>query len=86
MADLTVSYSKSRVPQKRQGKAKMSQHFQFEANMTLSGASADIRVPATPSQQKNILAHLYAQPYWDKQSLTHWKQEFNQNLTKQFKP
>tara|TARA_Y100000389_G_scaffold76991_1_gene73761 strand:- start:48 stop:2249 length:2202 start_codon:yes stop_codon:yes gene_type:complete len=28
--------------------------------MTLSGAAADFRVPATPSQQKNILAHLYA--------------------------
>ena len=38
----------------------MSQHFQFEANMTLSGAAADFRVPATPTQQKNILAHLYA--------------------------
>ena len=38
----------------------MSQHFQFEANMTLSGAAADFRVPATPSQQKNILAYLYA--------------------------
>ena len=53
-------YSKSRSPHKDHGKAKMSKHFQFEANMTLSGASADIRVPATPSQQKNILAHLYA--------------------------
>ena len=53
-------YSKSRIPHKNQGKAKMSKHFQFEANMTLSGASADIRVPATPSQQKSILAHLYA--------------------------
>jgi molybdopterin-containing oxidoreductase family iron-sulfur binding subunit len=53
-------YSKSRVPHKNHGKATMSQHFQFEANMTLSGAAADFRVPATPSQQKNILAHLYA--------------------------
>ena len=38
----------------------MSKHFQFEANMTLSGANADIRIPATPSAQKNILAHIYA--------------------------
>ena len=30
----------------------MSNHFQFEANMTLSGANADVRVPATPSAQK----------------------------------
>ena len=53
-------YSKNRVPQKGHEKGHMSQHFQFEANMTLSGASADFRIPATPSQQKNILAHLYA--------------------------
>ena len=38
----------------------MSKHFQFEANMSLSGANADVRVPATPSAQKNILAHIYA--------------------------
>ena len=53
-------YSKTRVPSKDHGKATMSKHFQFEANMTLSGAAADFRVPATPSAQKNILAHLYA--------------------------
>ena len=52
-------YSKKRIPKKNHGKASMSKHFQFEANMTLSGASADIRVPATPSAQKNILAHIY---------------------------
>ena len=52
-------YSKTRVPHKNHGKASMSKHFQFEANMTLSGAAADVRVPATPSAQKNILAHLY---------------------------
>ena len=54
------SYVKSRVPNKHHGKAQMSKHFQFEANMTLSGASADVRIPATPSAQKNILAHVYA--------------------------
>ena len=54
------AYSKKRVPYRDHGKAHMSQHFQFEANMTLSGAAADFRVPATPTQQKNILAHLYA--------------------------
>ena len=54
------AYSKKRVPHRDHGKGHMSQHFQFEANMTLSGAAADFRVPATPTQQKNILAHLYA--------------------------
>ena len=53
-------YAKTRVPNKHHGKATMSKHFQFEANMTLSGANADIRIPAAPSAQKNILAHIYA--------------------------
>ena len=36
-----AGYAKGRVPQN----GKMSRHFQFEANMTLSGAAADKRVP-----------------------------------------
>ncbi len=54
------NYTKARVPHKDHGKASMSKHFQFEANMSLSGANADVRVPATPTAQKNILAHIYA--------------------------
>ena len=53
-------YSKARIPRKDHDKAKMVQHFQFEANMTLSGAAADFRIPTTPAVQKNLLAHLYA--------------------------
>ena len=34
-------YAQGRIPQK----GKMSKHYQFEANMTLSGAAADKRVP-----------------------------------------
>ena len=37
----------------------MSQHSQFESNMSLSGANADHRVPCTPAEQKNILAYIY---------------------------
>lgn len=44
-------YAKGRIPEN----GKMSRHFQFEANMTLSGASADVRVPVKPSHQKAIL-------------------------------
>jgi MoCo/4Fe-4S cofactor protein with predicted Tat translocation signal len=55
-----TGYSQSRIPTRHGGKATMSKHYQFEANMSLSGANADVRVPATPSAQKNILAHLYA--------------------------
>ncbi len=49
-------YAKGRVPVK----GKMSRHIQFEANMSLTGANADKRIPATPSQQKQVLAALYA--------------------------
>ncbi|WP_276168052.1 TAT-variant-translocated molybdopterin oxidoreductase [Zobellia alginiliquefaciens] len=49
-------YAKGRVPKN----GKMSRHVQFEANMSLSGANADKRVPLTPMQQKIALAQLYA--------------------------
>ena len=49
-----ASYAKGRIPTK----GKMSRHIQFEANMTLSGANADKRVPVTPSQQLQILKAL----------------------------
>lgn len=45
------TYTKGRVPKD----GKMSRHYQFEANMSLSGANSDIRVPATPSQQLQIV-------------------------------
>ena len=48
------SYAKGRVPVE----GKMSKHFQFEANMSLSGANADVRFPATPSEQRAILRAL----------------------------
>ena len=48
-------YAKGRVPQA----GKMSKHFQFEANMTLSGAAADKRVPMTVANQKQVLVKIY---------------------------
>ncbi len=50
------SYAKGRVPKN----GKMSRHVQFEANMSLTGANADKRVPLSPSMQKIALAKLYA--------------------------
>ncbi|GAB5401738.1 MAG: TAT-variant-translocated molybdopterin oxidoreductase [Aureisphaera sp.] len=47
-----AGYAQGRIPKN----GKMSKHYQFEANMTLSGANADVRVPATPSQQAQIIA------------------------------
>ncbi|MEZ4777825.1 MAG: TAT-variant-translocated molybdopterin oxidoreductase [Flavobacteriaceae bacterium] len=49
-----ASYAKGRVPKN----GKMSRHIQFEANMSLSGANADKRVPVTPSQQIQVLQAL----------------------------
>ncbi|MDC7994670.1 TAT-variant-translocated molybdopterin oxidoreductase [Altibacter sp. HG106] len=49
-----AGYAKGRIPKN----GKMSKHFQFEANMTLSGANADVRVPVTPSQQLQVLKAL----------------------------
>jgi molybdopterin-containing oxidoreductase family iron-sulfur binding subunit len=48
-------YAKSRIPQA----GKMSKHFQFEANMTLSGAAADKRVPMSVANQKHALVKIY---------------------------
>ena len=47
-------YARSRKPSKE-----MSRHYQFEANLSLSGGNADYRVPAKPSTQKRILVELY---------------------------
>jgi len=49
-----ASYAKGRIPMD----GKMSKHIQFEANMTLSGANADTRILATPSQQLQIVKAL----------------------------
>jgi len=43
-----AAYAQGRVP--KQGK--MSKHVQFEANLSLSGAAADKRVPMTAADQK----------------------------------
>ena len=50
-----TGYAKGRIPQA----GKMSKHFQFEANMTLSGAAADKRVPMTEANQKQALVKIY---------------------------
>ena len=56
-----TKYVSNRVPEKKTGEGKMSKHVQFEANMTLTGANADLRVPATPSEQKKILSYIYTE-------------------------
>ena len=49
-----AAYGKGRVPKN----GKMSRHIQFEANMSLSGANADKRVPTKPSEQAKVIAAL----------------------------
>jgi MoCo/4Fe-4S cofactor protein with predicted Tat translocation signal len=48
-------YAQGRIPHN----GKMSRHFQFEANMTLSGAAADKRVPMKVADQKQALVKIY---------------------------
>ena len=48
-------YAKGRIPTK----GKMSHHVQFESNMTLTGANADVRVMITPAEQHLAMAKLY---------------------------
>ena len=50
-----AGYSKVRVP----NQGKMTKHFQFEANMTLSGAAADKRVPMNSFNQVQALLKIY---------------------------
>ncbi len=50
-----AGYAKGRIPQN----GKMSKHFQFEANMTLSGAAADKRVAMSTANQKQALVKIY---------------------------
>ena len=48
-------YAKVKIP----NQGKMTKHFQFEANMTLTGAAADKRVPMNTYQQKQALVKIY---------------------------
>ncbi|OBX21723.1 molybdopterin-containing oxidoreductase family iron-sulfur binding subunit [Gelidibacter algens] len=50
-----AGYALGRIPKN----GKMSRHIQIEANMSLTGANADKRIPATPSQQRMVLAKIH---------------------------
>ncbi len=50
-----AGYAKGRVP----ANGKMSKHIQLEANMSLTGANADKRIPLSPTEQKKALASLF---------------------------
>jgi molybdopterin-containing oxidoreductase family iron-sulfur binding subunit len=50
-----AGYAKGRIPKN----GKMSRHFQMEANMTLTGAAADKRMPMSVADQKQALVKIY---------------------------
>ncbi len=50
-----VSYAKGRIPKK----GVMSRHIQFESNMTLTGANADLRIPLNFNEQKLVILEIY---------------------------
>ena len=56
-----TDYAKMRIPKGKKGDAKMSKHFQFESNMTLSGANADFRYPTNSFEQKLIISAIYSE-------------------------
>ncbi|RZJ70430.1 MAG: 4Fe-4S dicluster domain-containing protein, partial [Flavobacterium sp.] len=50
-----TGYTAGRIPKN----GKMSKHIQIEANMSLSGANADKRIPLTVTEQKHALVKIY---------------------------
>lgn len=54
-----AGYAQGRIPSGSNGAKKMSRHFQFESNMTLSGAAADKRIPMSSADQKQALVQIY---------------------------
>jgi len=55
--EFTKQYSRTRKVGK--SKKEMSRHYQFESNLSLTGANADYRTPVKPSQQGLLAANLY---------------------------
>jgi len=51
-----AGYAQGRVP----SQGRMSRHYQVESLMSLSGANADYRLPATHAEQKRILAAVFS--------------------------
>jgi len=56
-----IEYSKQYAQTRKVSKSnpKMSKHFQFESNLSLSGANADERVPVKVSEQGKVAVNLY---------------------------
>ncbi len=55
--DFSVPYAANRKVSK--SKPEMSKHYQFESNLSLTGANADERVPVKVSEQGKVVVNLY---------------------------
>jgi molybdopterin-containing oxidoreductase family iron-sulfur binding subunit len=55
-AAFTSQYAQTRKPEN----GWLSKHYQFEANMSLTGSNSDLRTPIRPSQEGLVAAALYA--------------------------
>jgi MoCo/4Fe-4S cofactor protein with predicted Tat translocation signal len=56
-----IEYAKQYAQTRKvsKNKTKMSKHFQFESNLSLTGANADERVPVKVSEQGKVAVNLY---------------------------
>jgi len=54
-----VQFTKQYVQNRKPEKKKMSRHIQLETRLSLTGASADFRVPIKPSQVGPVITNLY---------------------------
>ncbi len=56
-----ISYAKQYATTRKLNKNKksMSRHYQFESNLSLTGANADYRTPIKPSQEGLVIGQLY---------------------------
>lgn len=55
--DVSAGYIKNRKVSKQ--KAEMSKHYQFESNLSLTGANADERIPVKVSEQGKVAVNLH---------------------------
>ena len=55
--DYSVDFAVNRKVSK--SNAKMSKHYQFESNLSLTGANADERIPVKVSEQGKVVVNLY---------------------------
>ncbi len=55
--NFSMAYSKNRKVSKE--KPEMSKHYQFESNLSLTGANADERIPVKVSEQPKVAVNLY---------------------------